>query len=57
MDMMLGIKFIFQNSFFLFLVTYVVGVHWNCLIEAIPMCVPTTYVFSKTDAQLFSLFQ
>ena len=22
----------------LFSVTYVVGTHWNCLIEAIPMC-------------------
>ena len=32
MDMILA-KCIFQNRF-----KYVVGTHWNCLIEAIPMC-------------------
>ena len=26
------------NLLFYFTVTYVVGTHWNCLIEAIPMC-------------------
>ena len=28
--------------------TYVVGTHWNCLIEAI-QCVPTTYVNSLNE--------
>ena len=26
----------------LFTVTYVVGTYWNCLIEAIPMCIYNT---------------
>ena len=37
----------FQNSFFSFSVTYVVGSHWNCLIEAIPMCSYNICLFNK----------
>ena len=45
MDMILD-KCIFQIS-----VTYVVGTHWNCLIEALRQfqCAPTTYVNSIHD--------
>ena len=32
---------------FLILVTYVVGAHWNCLIEAIPMYIYNICQFSK----------
>ena len=44
MDMILD-KCIFQNSFTLNSVTYVVGTHSNYLIEAI-QCAPTLYVNS-----------
>ena len=37
MGMILGLS-VNLNIFALFSVTYVVGIHWNCLIEAIPMC-------------------
>ena len=37
---------IFQNVS-LILVTYVVGTRWNCLIEAIPMCIYNVYQFNK----------
>ena len=50
MDMILGTlkcKCKFQNSIFLFTVTYVVVTHWNCLIEAIPMCTDTICLFNK----------
>ena len=42
MDMILGLC-IFQNRFTYFLVTYmyVVGTHWNCIIDAF-QCAPTT---------------
>ena len=36
MDMILDLSVNF-NIFSLFSVTYVVGTHWNCLVEAIPM--------------------
>ena len=37
---------IFQNVS-LILVTYVVGTRWNCLIEAIPMCIYNVCQFNK----------
>ena len=37
MDMILGLS-VNLNIVSLFSGTYVVGTHWNCLIEAIPMC-------------------
>ena len=37
MDMILGLS-VNLNLVPLFSVMYVVGTHWNCLIEAIPMC-------------------
>ena len=36
------VKCIFQNRF-----PYVVGTHWNCLIEAIPMCTYNICSFNK----------
>ena len=38
MDMVLGLS-VDLKVVSLFPVTYVVGTHWNCLIEAIPMCI------------------
>ena len=38
MDIILGINVYPKKVCFLFSVTYVVGIHWNCLLEAIPMC-------------------
>ena len=47
MDMKLGkCKFPKKNTF-LFSVTYVVGTHWNCLYEAIPMCTYNIYLFNN----------
>ena len=37
MDMILGLS-VNLNIVSLFSVTNVAGIHWNCLIEAIPMC-------------------
>ena len=31
----------------LFSVAYVVGTHWNCLYEAIPMCTYNMCIFNK----------
>ena len=36
MNMVLGLN-VNLKLVFLFSVTYIVGTHWNCLIEAIPM--------------------
>ena len=43
MDMILG-KCKFPNS-----VTYVLGKHWNCLIEAIPMCTYNICLFNSIN--------
>ena len=43
MDMILGLS-VNLNIVSLFSVTYVVGTHWNCLIEAIPMCTYNIYL-------------
>ena len=38
MDMVLGLS-VNLKQVSLFSVAYVVGTHWNCLIEAISMCI------------------
>ena len=45
-NMILG-KCKFPNSFLLLSLTYVVGSHWNCLYEAIPMCTYNFLLFNK----------
>ena len=40
-------KCIFPKKDFLISVTYSVGRHWNCLIEAIPMCTYNICQFIK----------
>ena len=47
MDVILD-KCIFQISS-LISVTYVVGTHWNCLIEEKFQCTPTSYVHSMNE--------
>ena len=46
MDMVLGLS-VKLKLVSLFSVTYVVGAHWNCLIEAIPMCTYNICLFSN----------
>ena len=36
--------------------TYVVGTHWNCIIEAIPMCIPTTYVTENKEENYLEIY-
>ena len=46
-EMILCINVNFKIVFFLFSVTSVAGTHWNCLIEAIPMCSYIICLFNK----------
>ena len=64
MDIMLGLR-VNLKLVSLFSVIYVVGVHWNCLIEAIPMftfhiCLSNNLVFHHKlffrKSHLLSLF-
>ena len=57
MDMILG-----KCKSSSFSVTYVVGTHWNCLYETIPMCTDSineffTISFFKTNSQPLSFIQ
>ena len=37
--------------------SYVVGIHWNCLLEAIPICTYNICPFNKNTSQLRFMFQ